>query len=272
MGPVYMKLAAANHDGKRLCVGLDPNRENIAKAWGMSSWGSDDTRLYEWGRHIMDATSIHAAAYKANLAFWARSPRTLRWLFKHIKETCSEIPLILDAKNGDIESTGTEWAEFALYVGADAVTVNPYMGVADVTAPFLSAGLDCFVLAATSNPGAGQLQQVHLYTGTETVSERVARTVQEANNSALGLVAGARNSAALAITAACAPHSMLLIPGVGKQGGDVLAVLEVLKYHKAPGIVNVGRGICEPTCEPGRNAWYKAVLQAAKEYAHQLRV
>ena len=271
----FERLAIKGEEGKHLCVGLDPGKEHIAKIYGLSklTLGNNHGMLFNWGMALFQATAPYAAAYKANLAFWAHCPDMLRLLFSAIREARPDIPLILDGKMGDIDNTGAAWAEFAEFVGATAVTNSPYMGVGDVTEPFMARELDCFVLGKTSNKGAVELQDITFQShGVLTNIHRiVAGMITERK---LGMVVGATAPDAftnLAQRVERFDETPLLIPGVGKQGGDVAAVVASLKAHQAPWIVNVGRGIAEPERATNLDAWKSEVALAAKYYHGLLR-
>lgn len=266
----FKRLALQNEKGKRLCVGLDPSRAHIAKIRGTPelTLANSGGMLFNWGVELFRATEPYAAAYKANLAFWAHCPDMLRLLFSAIRDMRPDIPLILDGKMGDIDNTGQAWAEFAEDVGATAVTNSPYMGVGDVTDPFNARDIDCFVLVKTSNPRAVELQDITFYNqgALTNIHETVAGMIALRN---LGMVVGATDPTAFTQLGRKVDgfvRTPLLIPGVGKQGGDVKAVVAALRNHEAPWIVNVGRGIAEPSRATNLDSWKSEVALAARHY------
>jgi uridine monophosphate synthetase len=230
----YRWLAeAAQRNDSLLCVGLDPRPERLAPG---------DT-LLDFNRRVVDVTHDLVCAYKPNFAFYeAAGPEgleALRRTVSYIHDT-SDVPVILDAKRGDIGSTAAAYARAAFEVwGADALTVNPYLG-SDSVAPFTTyAERGVFLLCHTSNPGATDLQTLPcpsrpLY---EAVAERAAAW-------GTGLVVGATYPQALARVRALAPRAWILLPGVGAQGGDLAAALAAgLRSDGLGVVVNSSRGI-----------------------------
>jgi uridine monophosphate synthetase len=231
---VFDRLAeAARRNDSLLCVGLDPRPERLAP-------GED---LFDFNRRIVKATADLACAFKPNFAFYeAAGPIGLEALKRTVDyvHEAAKVPVILDAKRGDIGSTAQAYARAAFEVwGADALTVNPYLG-GDSVAPFTAyAGRGAFVLCHTSNPGAVDLQTLDvegrpLY---EVVAEKAAAW-------GTGLVVGATYPTALARVRALAPEAWILLPGVGAQGGDLQAALAAgLRGDGLGVVVNSSRGI-----------------------------
>jgi uridine monophosphate synthetase len=197
-----------------LCVGLDPRVDSV------------DQLRAECGR-IIEATADLALAYKPNAAFFeAHGPEGLVALLDVIATIPDDIPVILDAKRGDIGETSEAYARAAFDVlGAHALTVSPYLG-GDAVAPFLARPeRGAFVLCKTSNPGADDVQT--LQTAHGPLFERIARSAQQWNHHAnVGLVVGATYPDALARVRAIAPQMWFLVPGIGAQGGDLVATLK----------------------------------------------
>ncbi len=224
---------AARRNNSLLCVGLDPRSERLV-------YGED---LYDFGRRIVDATADLVCAFKPNFAFYEAAgsaglealQRTMAYVHQQ-----TGVPVILDAKRGDIGSTAEAYARAAFEVwGADALTVNPYLG-GDSVAPFTAySDRGAFVLCHTSNPGAVDLQTLQvegrpLY---EVVAEKAAAW-------GTGLVVGATYPAALARVRTLAPEAWILLPGVGAQGGDLEAALAAgLRDDGLGVVVNSSRGI-----------------------------
>ena len=218
------KLSAAqqrNHSW--LCVGLDPVRANLPE-----SMQAAREPLLEFCRAIVDATRDLACAYKPNLAFFlAEGAPGVAALQRLTQAIPDDIPIVLDAKFGDIGSTAEHYARAAFEAfRADAVTVQPYIG-GDCVRPFLQhAGRGIFLLARTSNPGAGDFQDLRV--DGEPLYKRVvarARAWHAEGPGTCGLVVGATYPAELQAIRALAPDQPFLIPGVGAQGGDLAAAL-----------------------------------------------
>ena len=225
-----------------LCVGLDPALERVPPSLAASPYP-----LFEFNKAIIDATHDCVCAYKPQFAYYAAYDALdqLKLTIDYIAKTYSNIPVILDAKRGDIGSTARMYARevFDVY-HADAVTVNPYMG-GDTLKPFLDrADKGVVILCRTSNPGAQQLQGlavegVALY-------QHVARlAAQEWNyNRNVMLVVGATAPYELGQVREQCPTLPLLVPGVGAQGGDVEAVVRQGVTSAGDGLViNSSRGI-----------------------------
>lgn len=248
MGFSEKLLKASRSKDSLLCVGLDPEWERIPA--DLQKEGA--SALYEFCTAIVEATRDDACAYKPNAAFFeahgAEGALALEALLKYIPR---DIPIILDVKRGDIGNTARAYAKACYDVlGADAVTVSPYMGW-DSVEPFARPGKGVFVLCRTSNPGGRDLQDL-LVTQPEgapvPLYEHVARQVAawRADHGAdLGLVAGATFPAELAGVRALAGEDVpLLIPGVGAQGGSPRDAVQL--GGNAAGelaVVNAGRSI-----------------------------
>ena len=206
-----------------LCVGLDPDVARLP----VGLRGRPDAIL-RFCRAIVDATAPYVCAFKPQIAYFAaeRAEDQLEALIAHIHAQHPGIPVILDAKRGDIGSTAERYAReaFARF-SADAVTINPYMGH-DSAAPYLEhAEKGVIVLCRTSNAGGDDFQMRDC--GGERLFERVARAVAgpwNANGNC-ALVVGATYPAEIAAVRAIAPTLPLLVPGIGAQGGDVEATV-----------------------------------------------
>ena len=244
-----------------LCVGLDPHAADVRAAFGDASAPS----LVAYCRRIIDATAPVAAAYKPNAAFFeAAGPEGAQALHAVIAAVPDDIPVILDAKRGDIASTARAYADAAFDgMGADALTVNPYLG-RDAVTPFLErADRGVFLLCRTSNPGSADFQALRVE-GRGPLYEEVARRSVEWNeNGNLGLVVGATQPASLARIRALAPDTWILLPGVGAQGGDLRAALAAgLRADGWGLLVNASRGIARAE-DPGRAA--RELCEAIRE-------
>jgi orotidine-5'-phosphate decarboxylase len=215
--------------GGHLTVGLDPVLERIPESIAPGAPGAE--RVVEFNRRIIEATADLAAAYKPNAAFYEALGRdgfaALEATIAAIREGAPDAVVILDAKRADIGSTNAGYVTAAFdQLGADAITVHPYLG-GEALAPFLErAEKLIFVLARTSNPGAGELQD--LVADGAPLYRHVAGTVAGSWNAACncGLVVGATYPEEMRAVREDVPAEMpILIPGVGAQGGDVAAVV-----------------------------------------------
>ena len=228
------KLAAAQQRNRSwLCVGLDI----VAGQLPLSVQQADDP-LLAFARAIVDATQDLVCAFKPNLGFFlAEGAAGIIALERLIRYIPPDIPIILDGKFGDIGSTAGQYARGAFQaLGVDAVTLSPYVG-ADAIEPFLAfADKGVFVLARTSNPGAGQFQNLiverepdaSLHAPRSTLYEAVVREATQWHRQgpgACGLVVGATYPHELERVRLLAPDLPFLVPGVGAQGGDLAAAV-----------------------------------------------
>jgi orotidine-5'-phosphate decarboxylase len=205
--------------GSLLCVGLDPDPARMPAPLD----GAPDAAL-RFCRAIVDATADLACAFKPQIAHFAgqRAEGQLETLCRYIRETYPDVVVVLDAKRGDVASTAEHYAReaFGRY-GADAVTVNPYLGT-DAAAPFLAQG-GVLALCRTSNPGSGELQELDV--AGEPLYRHVARMVAErwSQHGECGLVVGATYPEQLTGVRAIVGDLPILLPGLGAQDGDVAA-------------------------------------------------
>ena len=218
-----LTLAERRHDSM-LCVGLDPEPAKFPGAWR-----GDATRIFDFCAAIVDATRDLVCAFKPQIAYFAahRAEDQLERLTAHIRRVAPEVPVILDAKRGDIGSTAQQYAREAFErYQADAVTLSPFMGF-DSIEPYLAYdGKGLILLCRTSNPGGSDLQAQKLADGS-LLYEHIARLAAGTWNrdGRLGLVVGATFPAEIARVRELAPTLPLLIPGVGAQGGDAEATV-----------------------------------------------
>ncbi|MCB9079481.1 MAG: orotidine-5'-phosphate decarboxylase [Anaerolineaceae bacterium] len=227
-----------------LCVGLDPDPKSYPAAFPATI---DAPALAAWGRRLIEQTAELVCCYKPNFAFYEQyGPAGLEALRQTIEAVPDGIPVLLDAKRGDIGSTAAAYARAAFEIwGADAVTVSPYLG-RDSIAPFLDyPGKMVFVLSYTSNPSAQTIQEF----GGETnrLFEHVVKQAQTWGSvEQVGFVVGATQPHALAQVRrlmAGGGH-WILAPGVGAQGGDLSAALAAGLNQNGSGlIVPVSRGV-----------------------------
>ena len=245
-----MLRAAERQNGSMVCVGLDPEPARFPGALR-----GDASRIFDFCAAIVEATADLVIAFKPQIAYFAahRAEDQLERLMAHMRQVAPGVPVILDAKRGDIGSTAVQYAveAFERY-GADAVTLSPFMGF-DSVGPYLEYhGKGAFLLCRTSNPGGGDLQSQRLSSvpGEPLLYEHVAQLAQGPwnLNGQLGLVVGATYPAEIERVRAIAPTLPLLIPGVGAQGGDAAATVKAgwrgdAQGTVAPIIVNSSRAI-----------------------------
>ncbi len=223
-----MLQQASNQAQSLLCVGLDPEPQKFPVALR-----DDPSQIFDFCAQVVDAIHDLVCAFKPQIAYFAahRAEAQLEQLIRHIREVAPHVPVILDAKRGDIGSTAEQYAieAFERY-GADAVTLSPFMGF-DSIEPYLRRhGKGAFLLCRTSNPGGDDLQNQRLAAleGQPLLYEHIARLAQGPwnLNGQLGLVVGATYPAEIERVRQIAPTLPLLIPGVGAQGGDPLATVK----------------------------------------------
>jgi orotidine-5'-phosphate decarboxylase len=236
---------AQRRNGSMLCVGLDPEPARFpAKFKGQPG------KIYDFCASVVDATADLVIAFKPQIAYFAahRAEGQLEQLIQQMRRAAPHVPIILDAKRGDIGSTAEQYAKEAFErYGADAVTLSPFMGF-DSVQPYLKyAGKGAFLLCRTSNPGGDDLQNQRLASieGRPLLYEHVARLAQGPwnTNGQLGLVVGATYPAEIERVRQLAPTVPLLIPGVGAQGGDAAATVKAGWRTDAPIVVNSSRAI-----------------------------
>lgn len=255
--------AASTRNGSLLCVGLDA--EHAKMPTHLQTLPPAEAML-AFNREIIDATCDLVAAYKPNLAFYeALGPAGMEAFRATVAHVPYGIPVIADAKRGDIDSTTRAYARaiFDVY-GCDAITANPYLG-RDALAPFLDrADRGTYILCRTSNPGASDIAELDV--AGEPLYVRVAeRAPTWTTHGNIGLVVGATAPAQLARVRAVAPGVPILLPGVGAQGGDLAASMEA-------GLDATGAGLLVVAA---RQVMYASsgrdFAQAARASARQLR-
>lgn len=222
------QLARAQcRNNSMLCVGLDPEPTRFP-----GELRGNAGKIYDFCAAIVDATADLVVAFKPQIAYFAahRAEGQLEQLMAHMRRAAPDVPVILDAKRGDIGATAEQYAieAFERY-GADAVTLSPFMGF-DSIQPYLKHhGKGAFLLCRTSNPGGDDLQNQRLASveGQPLLYEHLARLAQGSwnTNGQLGLVVGATYPAEIARVRELAPTLPLLIPGIGAQGGDAAATV-----------------------------------------------
>ncbi|MFN5234173.1 MAG: orotidine-5'-phosphate decarboxylase [Burkholderiaceae bacterium] len=237
------KLANAirQHDSL-LCVGLDPD---IARFPGVLKGRSD--AVFEFCRAIIDATAGYACAFKPQIAYFAAlaAEDQLQAICDYLNQNYPDIPIVLDAKRGDIGATAEQYAREAFErYKADAVTVNPYMGF-DSIEPYLQwSEKGVIVLCRTSNPGGSDLQALQV--DGKPLYQHVARLVAQQWNrhGQCALVVGATFPQEIAEVRKIVGEMPLLVPGIGAQGGDIEATVLAGQTHDGMGMmINSSRAI-----------------------------
>ena len=262
--------AAQQRNQSMLCVGLDPEPARFPGAWK-----GDASRIAEFCAAIVDATRDLVCAFKPQVAYFAahRAEDQLEQLLAHIRRVAPEVPVILDAKRGDIGATAEQYAleAFQRY-RADALTLSPFMGF-DSIEPYLRwDGKGLFLLCRTSNPGGDDLQAQSLATG-ELLYERIARLAARDwnRNGQLGLVVGATYPQEIERVRQLAPTLPLLIPGIGAQGGDAATTVRAGWRGDAAGgtqgaiLVSSSRAVLYASAGDDFAAAARRVAQAARE-------
>jgi orotidine-5'-phosphate decarboxylase len=278
------RLAARTRaTGTVLCLGLDPDPDGLPPGFPRTLAGME-----RFAALLLEAAGPRAAALKPNLAFFeAYGSDGMAALERLRAGLPADLPVIADAKRADIGSTAARQA-VALFdvLGADAVTVNPYLGAEAIAPLFERADRFAYVLCRTSNPGAGELQDLILAGDVagapqERLHERVARAVSGwGPGGTVGLVVGATAPEELAAIRSIAPGLPFLVPGVGAQGGAIEPVLHdgpatAGAWAATPGgglLVNVSRGIAGPAVGEGPGDPFERVAAAAADWAARLPV
>jgi len=229
--------AAVTKNNSLLCVGLDPNIEMFPE-----HLKNDSGAYLTFNKTIIDATAALVCAFKPNSAFYesrgAEGIEELKQTCDYINESYPDIPIILDFKRGDIGSTNDQYAKFAFdYLGVDAITIQPYMG-REAVQPFLDRKeKGIIILVRTSNPGAGELQDIE--TNDKKLYLQLAENITKdwnTNGNCLFVVGATFPEELAEIRQASGDDMVFLVPGIGAQGGDVEATVKA-------GINSKGRGI-----------------------------
>jgi orotidine-5'-phosphate decarboxylase len=249
--------------GSPLCLGVDPHPDRLPEGLPPTAEG-----IETFARDLIEAAAPQACAVKINVAFfeafgsagWAALERTRA-------DVPRDLPCILDAKRGDIETSAERYAAALFgHLNADGVTLSPYLGE-DAIEPFLASGDRLvYLLARTSNPSAGRFQS--LVADGEPIHLRVARWAAERwTDGRVGLVVGATVPDELAMLRQAVPGPAFLVPGVGAQGGDAEAAARAADGAWAPGLVNVSRAIA--LASSGTD-WQSAAAAAASAHSARL--
>jgi len=245
----------------RLCIGLDLDPDHMISPYADSIEG-----LEKFGREVVEATIDFTPVYKLNMAFYERHGSAGYALMERLIRFIGDRAIIIaDGKRGDIGNTGRQYAKAVFHaLGADALTVSPYMGK-DAILPFIAdAAHGAFVLGLTSNPGAEDLQ---LRKCDDTpLFVKVAGLAHSLNlQQNVGLVVGATKPRQMQMLRDVTPGLAWLIPGIGAQGGDLETSVKI-GNTTGTGIVNVSRGILY-----AGDGSIEAVRTAALEYTARIR-
>jgi orotidine 5'-phosphate decarboxylase subfamily 2 len=262
--PLARLRARVERLGAPLCLGIDPHPDRLPDELPHDARGVE-----AFARGLLEAAAEEAVAVKVNVAFFEAlgSPG-----WAALERLRADVPadhvLILDAKRGDVASTAERSAAGLLgHLGADGVTLSPYLGE-DGIEPFrVYPDRLVYVLARTSNPGAHAIQHLALEGG-GTLAERVGAWVAERwPVPEVGLVVGATAPEELERMRRAVPGPGFLVPGVGAQGGDLAAAVRACHGARAPGMVNVSRGIAAAA---SGSEWRRAAAAAAREWRSRM--
>jgi orotidine-5'-phosphate decarboxylase len=261
-----MLRACESRNHSLLCVGLDPEPAKFP-----THWAGQPNRIFDFCAAIVDATFDLVSAFKPQIAYFAAhgAESQLEQVIAHIRKVAPHVPVILDAKRGDIGSTAEQYAKEAFErYGADAVTLSPFMG-RDTVEPYLKyPDKGVFLLCRTSNPGGNDFQNQPLaaVAGQPKLFEHIAHLAQTEwnTNGQLGLVVGATYPAEIVRVRELAPSLPLLIPGVGAQGGDAAATVNAGLTAQGTICVNSSRAVLYASAQAD-------FAQAARRVAGQTR-
>lgn len=261
------KLAAASRARDTvICIGLDPEPDRIPEHLGRGAQAA-----IRFLRRIVNATSDQACCYKPNMAFYERyGSAGMDILGLTLQAIPDDIPVIIDGKRADVPNTAAAYSE-ALFdrLHADAATVAPYIGMDSIT-PFTRKGY-ALVLARTSNPGAGDLQDL-LVDGRPLYELVVEQCVAAFPAEQCGFVVGSTYPAEAKRLRALAPDRLFLMPGVGAQGGDVGSIAAALDAHGGGVLPSASRSILFAGSGEGFEKAAAAAARAFKDQANDVRV
>ena len=274
MSASFLDLLAGAERANRsmLCVGLDPDPARFPEPMR-----GDARRIFDFCAAIVDATRDLVIAYKPQIAYFAahRAEDQLERLIAHIHASAPGVPVILDAKRGDMGTTAEQYARevFDRY-GADAVTLSPFLGFDSIEPYQRYAGKGVILLCRTSNPGGADLQEQRLEGG-DRLYERIARLAagEWNRNGQVGLVVGATYPHEIERVRELAPRLPLLIPGIGAQGGDAAATVRAgwrgsSAATTAPIVVSSSRAVLYPPPDAGNaHEGFAALSRRAAEAA-----
>lgn len=236
-----------------LCVGLDPVLEKLPLRFQ-----TEPDPFFSFSKWIVDQTHTYVCAFKPNSAFFesagASGIASLQKICAYIQKHHPDIPIIIDAKRGDIGHTNAHYAQFIFeYLSADAVTLQPYLGSEALSEFFAYSDKGLIILCKTSNPGAGEFQDLLVNSGEPSeqqvplwkhIAARVATTWQQRSKADLLLVVGATYPKELQALRNQLPQTTFLVPGVGSQGGSLTETLRLgCTSNKKGLIINSSREV-----------------------------
>ncbi|TVQ64223.1 MAG: orotidine-5'-phosphate decarboxylase [Phycisphaerales bacterium] len=271
-------MEAIDRTGSAACVGLDPVASRMPDAIRQRHRTDPVDAIGAFGIEIVRAVAGVVPVVKLQSACYERFGSAGVRVMERTAAAAREAGLLvlLDAKRGDIGISAQHYAAAGVALGADAITVSPYLGT-ETLEPYVDAGLGMYALVRTSNPGSGELQSLAMEDG-QTVAERVARTLASFGGghtptpgglSAVGAVVGATKASELAGFRELMPDQPVLVPGVGAQGGTV-ADCRALRRASATGLADAGvlitasRSVIYAEAATGES-WLEAVRRAAGE-------
>ncbi len=252
-----------------LCVGLDTDYNKIPKMLLDSKYP-----IFEFNKHIIDATEDLTVAYKPNLAFYeqmgAAGYMSLEMTISYIRSNYPDIFIIADAKRGDIGNTSRMYAHaFFKTLDCDAITLSPYMGY-DSISPFLEIkGKWAILLALTSNEGSNDFQQLELKDTTHLYEQVITTSAGWGSVNNTMYVVGATRAESLAQIRKLIPEHFLLVPGVGSQGGSLTDVAQYGMNDRCGLLVNASRSILYAD---GTNRFEQAAREEASNLQQQMEV
>jgi orotidine-5'-phosphate decarboxylase len=263
------KLAASSRARDSIvCIGLDPEPDLIPEVLG-----SGPQAALRFLRKVIRATSDYACAYKPNLAFYERyGSAAFDVLGLTLQAIPDDIPVVLDAKRGDVPNTSAAYAD-ALFdrFHADAVTVAPYLGM-DSIEPFCTEGRYALVLARTSNPGAGDVQDL-IVQGRPLYEHVVDRSVASFAAETCGFVVGATYPEEARRIRELAPDRLFLMPGVGSQGGDVATAIRAGLDARGGGVLpSASRSVTYASSGADFETAAASAARTLRDAANQARV
>ena len=269
-----MLSAAQRTNNSLLCVGLDPDTSKLP-----THLQSTPDAVFEFCAAIVDATADLACSFKPQIAYFSAigAEPTLERLMGYMHQRAPHVPVILDAKRGDIGSTAQQYAREAFErYGAHAVTLSPFMG-RDSVEPYLAyADKGVFLLCRTSNPGGSDLQNQRLadQPGQPKLFEHLAKLAHSEwnSNGQVGLVVGATFPQEIARVRSLAPSLPLLIPGVGAQGGDAAATVKAGATANGMAVINSSRAILYASSGVDFAQAARAAAIATRDVLNQARV
>ncbi len=252
-----------------MCVGLDTDYQKIPRILLDREYP-----VFEFNKHIIDATADMAVAFKLNLAFYeglgAAGYMSLEMTINHIRQRYPEIFIIADAKRGDIGNTSQMYATAYLKtLDCDAITLSPYMGK-DSIEPFLKVeGKWAVILALTSNEGSADFQQLELKSGNRLFEQVITTTMDWGSVNNIMYVIGATRADALGEVRQLIPEHFLLVPGVGSQGGDLKEVASMGMNDRCGILVNSSRSILYADVT---NRFEQAAREEAKRIQNEMNI